>query len=117
MTANAFVPLDVETMRATTARLLGDDAELPSEAELNDLVMLCRGHLMLLIPEVEKAACRRPAGDTGAAARAGVGEARRRLDAVAEGPLPRQVAHGQRLARSVVCLLGHLAALGGHREP
>ncbi|QNP75906.1 ATP-binding protein [Streptomyces roseirectus] len=72
---------------------------------------------MVLIPEIGRVALGRPEGDADVvAAWAGVGEARRRLDAVGDGGFPREVAHARRLARSVVCLLGHLENLCGRRE-
>ncbi|MDQ1026894.1 hypothetical protein QF035_004476 [Streptomyces umbrinus] len=64
---------------------------------------------MLLIPEVEKAGLGLPMDETvRRSAYAGVAEARTRLDLEAGPTLPAQVAHAQRLARSVVCFLGHL---------
>ncbi|KPI17942.1 hypothetical protein OK074_8039 [Actinobacteria bacterium OK074] len=116
MTAHASLPVDAETMRETTARLLADDALLPAADDLDTLTLLCRGHLMVLIPEVERATRGRPEDDvlkTGALT--GTGEARRRLDLVPDARLPAEVAHAKRLARSVDCLLTHLENLGGDR--
>lgn len=53
-------PVDVETMRVITARLLGENAELPSLKELDTMCLQLRGHLMLLIPEVSELASQRP---------------------------------------------------------
>ncbi|MGW0824075.1 DUF6415 family natural product biosynthesis protein [Streptomyces sp. NPDC002845] len=116
MTVNASLPVDTETMLATTARLLDENSELPIAEELNDLVLLYWGHLMLLIPEVEKAGLGLAEDDTARlGAHAGLTEARTRLSLEAGPTLPAQVAHAQRLARSVACLLGHLENLGGER--
>ena len=109
MTVNTSLPVDTVTMHATTALVLDENAELPTADELNNLTLLYRGHLMLLIPEVEKAGLGLPEGETvGRGVRAGVAEARSRLDLEAGPTLPARVAHAQRLARSVICLLGHL---------
>lgn len=108
------LPVDVETMRATTARMLTDAAGLPTTEELGDLVLMYRGHLMVLIPEIGRVTLGRPKDDaTVVAAWAGVGEARR-LGTAEYGAFAREVEHARSLARSVVCLLGHLESLGGH---
>jgi hypothetical protein len=113
---HASLPVDVETMRETTTRLLADDAELPTPDGLRDLILLCRGHLMLLIPEVEQAAHVLPDDDWHKIeALAGIAQARRRLDLVPDVRLPAEAAHAKRLAHSVDCLLAHLENLGGGR--
>jgi hypothetical protein len=112
--AGTQAPIDVDLMRASAARLLDKDAELPSAAELETLTLLLRGHIMLVIPEVEEAAAKLPEGDIPrACALACVGEARMRLRMEAGGNLPQQVAHVQRLARSVRSLADHCVNLGG----
>ncbi|WP_319683155.1 DUF6415 family natural product biosynthesis protein [Streptomyces ipomoeae] len=100
------LPVDTETMRATTARLLAEDAELPTTGELDDPA--------LLIPEVERAACTLPNDNRPRARALGrVSEARARLG-IKPGRTPAgQMVHAERLARSVICLLGHLEKLGG----
>ncbi|MHC5904310.1 DUF6415 family natural product biosynthesis protein [Streptomyces sp. S6] len=104
-------------MRTTTARVLMDGVGLPTADELETLILMYRGHLMVLIPEIGRVALGRPEGDTDVVtAWAGVGEARQRLDAVEDGAFPHELAHARRLARSVLCLLGHLESLRGHRE-
>ncbi|KPI08942.1 hypothetical protein OK074_3466 [Actinobacteria bacterium OK074] len=116
VTTRASLPMDVTTMRETTSRLLADDAELPAADKLNDLILLCRGHLMLLIPEVEQAALRLPQDDRHRIeALTGIAQARRRLDLVPDARLPAEVAHAKRLAHSVDCLLRYLENLGGER--
>ncbi|MFI6282598.1 DUF6415 family natural product biosynthesis protein [Streptomyces sp. NPDC050988] len=110
---NTSLPVDTATMHATTALMLDEHAELPTADELNNLILLYRGHLMLLIPEVEKAGLGLPEGEpVGRGVHAGVAEARTRLDLEAGPTLPAEVAHAQRLARSVICLLGHLEEPG-----
>lgn len=113
------LPLDIETMRATTERLLSEDAESPTAEELDGLALLYRGHLALLIPEIERAVCRLP-DDSRLKARAlgGVSEARSHLGIKPCRAPARQVIRTERLARSVICLLGHLEELdGAARKP
>ncbi|MGW3913189.1 DUF6415 family natural product biosynthesis protein [Streptomyces sp. NPDC005070] len=111
------LPLDVETMRATARLLLGEDAELPTETELNTLTLTLRGHMMLLIPAVEDVARPLPEDDVPrACAMACLGESRMRLGLEPGVTLPAAVAHAQRLARSVNALCDHVENLnGGHR--
>ncbi|KPI10142.1 hypothetical protein OK074_3145 [Actinobacteria bacterium OK074] len=112
--AQDSIPVDAVTMRRTIARVFADDAVPLTAEELHDLVLLCRGHLMLLIPEVGRVGRGLPEGDvrrTGALA--GIAEARRRLDLVPDEQPRARVAHARRLARSVDCLLRHVEALGG----
>ncbi|MEV6796421.1 DUF6415 family natural product biosynthesis protein [Streptomyces sp. NPDC051320] len=105
-------PLDIVTMRESAYQLLAEDAELPLLDELQTLILLLRGHLMLLIPEVADVACRRPQDDPWrAAASVGIGEARRRLDLIQSHRLPVVVRHAQHLARSVNALCTHLENL------
>jgi hypothetical protein len=104
--------LDVVTMRAAVAQMLADDAPLLGYEELQTTTLQLRGHLMLLIPEIEGLAGSVP-GDHGPVefAAAGVSEARRRLDELPGPGLPRAVGHAQRLARSVEALCTHLERL------
>ncbi|GHE38079.1 DUF6415 family natural product biosynthesis protein [Streptomyces capitiformicae] len=113
------LPLDIEAMRATTERLLSEDAESPTTEELDGLALLYRGHLALLIPEIERAVCRLP-NESRLKARAlgGVSEARSRLGIKPCRAPARKAILTERLARSVMCLLGHLEELhGAAREP
>jgi hypothetical protein len=106
------LPLDRETMRAAVARLLAPDVEPPSYEELETLTLLYRGNMMLLIPEVEKAARGLSKDDVArACAMACVGEAGIRLNLHPGAGLPAQTAHTQHLARSVNALLDHLENL------
>jgi hypothetical protein len=47
------LPLDIDTMRACADRLLAEDAELPSLEELELLTLPLRGHIVVVVPEVE----------------------------------------------------------------
>lgn len=106
------LPVDSPTMRELVSRLLGADSELPSRDELEIWTLQLRGHLMLLIPEVEKVTAGRSLDDIPrACALAGVAEARTRLDLTPGAGLPAGIAHAQRLARSVNALLDHLQNL------
>ncbi|MER5397568.1 DUF6415 family natural product biosynthesis protein [Streptomyces sp. NPDC002599] len=111
------LPLDLETMRNTARRLLAEDAELPTSEELETLTLTLRGHMMLLVPEVEIAAGRLPEDDVPrACALACIGEARMRLGTEPGPTLPAAVAHAQRLARSVNALCDHVVNLDGARR-
>jgi hypothetical protein len=101
-------------MRDTVARLLAEDAELPSLEELENLTLLLRGMITVSIPEVETAAGKLPEDDVPrACALACIGEARMRLRLEpSNGTFPAAVAHVQRLARSVGALTDHYVNLG-----
>jgi hypothetical protein len=106
-------PIDVELMHETAARLLAEDAELPSLEEIETLTLRLRGMIMVAIPEIEILAGKAPKDDIPATcARACIGEARMRLRLEPGGNLPQQVAHAQRLARSVRALADHYVNLG-----
>ncbi|MFF0061091.1 DUF6415 family natural product biosynthesis protein [Streptomyces sp. NPDC005279] len=104
--------MDVDTMRTAARQLLAEDAELPAYDDLEPLTLQLRGHVMLLIPEVETLAFGRPRDDVPrTCALACIGEARIRLDHDPRPGLPRAVAHAQRLSRSVNALLDHVENL------
>ncbi|WP_250301148.1 DUF6415 family natural product biosynthesis protein [Streptomyces sp. NBC_01387] len=103
--------MDLETMRAVADRLLALE-EAPSTDDLLTLVMMLRGFLALLIPEVRALAAGRPVDDVWrAAAQAGIGEARRRLNHTTGHRAPVLLAEAQRLSRSVLALCTHLENL------
>ncbi|MFD5497024.1 MULTISPECIES: DUF6415 family natural product biosynthesis protein [unclassified Streptomyces] len=101
-------------MRTAVSRLLADDAVLPTEEELETLLLQLRGHLMLLIPEVETTAAKLPDGNIpGHCARACVGEARMKLGVEPPASFPRRVGHAQKLARVLRALVDHSETLDG----
>ncbi|MDT9682043.1 DUF6415 family natural product biosynthesis protein [Streptomyces sp. TRM76323] len=104
------VPLQ---LRDTASAIAADDAEPPVPHHLAALVSRLSVALGALIPVVEAAAERHPAGSLRrAGAEAGLSEARVRLAHPPRlGDRGRRFAHAQRLARSVVCLLDHVARL------
>ncbi|MET8824806.1 DUF6415 family natural product biosynthesis protein [Streptomyces sp. NPDC004610] len=106
-------PLDITTMRRAVQRLLGPAADPPGEHDIDTLTLQLRGHIMLVIPEIERLAATLPAEDIPrACAVEGVAEARRRLDAQPRSTvLPAGIAHAQRLARSVRALCDHYETL------
>lgn len=109
-------PPDIELMRATAGRLLGpDDASdvlPPVAAEIDTLALTLRGHLELIISEVERAAGPRPRDVQSYCALACVGEARRKLGITPRPGLESLVAHARRLARSLNALCDHYGLLG-----
>ncbi|MFF8728102.1 DUF6415 family natural product biosynthesis protein [Streptomyces sp. NPDC015171] len=111
-------PLDTAGMKASAFRLLGPDdgpdALPPAADEVPTLISTLRGHLELLIPEVEAAADRRPEDDIPRfCAHACVGEARRKLAANPRAGHSEAVAYARRLARVVKALCEHSETLGG----
>jgi hypothetical protein len=111
-------PVDIATMRETAAKLLGPDdgpdALPPAPEELATLTAILRGHLELLIPEVEAKAGRLPKESPARyCARACVGEARRKLG-VGDGSTPAvRVSVARKLARCVNALCRHYEELHG----
>ncbi|MFF7754361.1 DUF6415 family natural product biosynthesis protein [Streptomyces sp. NPDC007971] len=104
-------------MRATTARLLGPDdgpdVLPPAADELATLVSTVRGHLQLLIPEVDMAARKRSADDVPRyCALACIGEAEGKLRATARPGYGGAVAYARRLARVLGALCDHYETLG-----
>lgn len=95
-TAAQDLPVDVTTMLAVAARLLDATDERPDPDELPTLTLQLRGHMMLLLPEVEDRARVRAEDDAvRIRALAGVEEARRRL-----APLPRHPSLTGKIART-----------------
>ncbi|MET9815343.1 DUF6415 family natural product biosynthesis protein [Streptomyces sp. NPDC006355] len=107
-------PPDIATMRETAHLVLGPDnapdALPPAGEELATLTAALRGHLELLLPEVEQAAGRLPKNSvTRYSAMYCVGEARGKLRApeVSFAPLAGSVMYARRLARVLVALCDH----------
>lgn len=113
MEADTHAP-DVAGMRGTIARLLLPHGEAPAAKELETLTSLLRGHIELLIPEIEEAAAALPYDDVPRyCALACIGEARRKLRA---RPGPEEydaLVHARRLARSLSALCDHHESLNG----
>nr|WP_308354940.1 DUF6415 family natural product biosynthesis protein [Streptomyces sp. MUM 203J] len=108
--------LDLARMASAAKGLLSEDTDVPSPEEVQRLSLAYRGDLMVLIPAVQRAVVRLPKGAaSGVRALAGVGEARARLDYAPSSALPAQIAHAQRLARAVLCLIRHLDHLAAEQ--
>ncbi|MEU0199122.1 MULTISPECIES: DUF6415 family natural product biosynthesis protein [unclassified Streptomyces] len=107
-------PPDIAAMRETAHRVLGPDsapdALPPAGEELETLTATLRGHLELLLPEVEQAAERLPKNSvTRYGAMYCVGEARGKLRApeLSFAPLAGSVMYARRLARVLATLCDH----------
>ncbi|MCZ4605008.1 DUF6415 family natural product biosynthesis protein [Streptomyces sp. Lzd4kr] len=113
-------PPDIATMRATAAPVLGPDngpdAFPPDAAALETLDGALRGHLQLLIPDVQKAAGSRRKDVQTYCALACVGEARGKLTVATAGSLAVRVRHVRRLARVLLALCEHYERLSGGSE-
>ncbi|MFG3586638.1 DUF6415 family natural product biosynthesis protein [Streptomyces sp. NPDC047990] len=106
-TETTATPPDLATMRAAVRQLLGESAP-PGPEFLETLVLQIRGHIQLLIPEVQHVADRLPKNDIPRyCALACLGEARRKLSLPAGGSLSRDLAHARRLARVLNALCDH----------
>lgn len=103
-------PPDIVQMRARAARALSGASDTD---DLDTLASTLRGHMQLLIPEVEQLALGR--SDVAAiSARACIGEARGKLRISNSAEIPAiQVSLVQKLARSVDALCRHYESLGG----
>ncbi|MET9914848.1 DUF6415 family natural product biosynthesis protein [Streptomyces sp. NPDC006476] len=105
-------------MRDSARLLLGPDDgpdALPPAADVDTLTLALRGHLELILPDVEKAAGPRPATVKAYCALACVGEARRRLTIQPRAELGSRVAYARRLACVLLALCMHYEELGGQR--
>ncbi len=102
-------PLDLDTMRANARRLLAPDAQPIAPERLDTLVQTLRGHIELMIPEVEAACLGLPNDDVPkACALAGVREARMRLRlGMGDDNEPVRMSVAMKLARSVNGLCDH----------
>ncbi|MER6075956.1 DUF6415 family natural product biosynthesis protein [Streptomyces sp. NPDC001817] len=115
---NDSLVADIKTMRETAALLLGPDdgpdALPPAVAELDTLTAMLRGHLALLIPEVEAKAWQLPKDSVRRyRAVACVDEANSQLR-VGDGCTPAvRVAVARKLARSLNALCRHFDLLDG----
>lgn len=109
-------PVDLLLMRETAQILLGPDAAPdalpPAAGELDTLTRTLRGHLELLVPEVEMATGRFHKDNIPRhCALACVGEVRGRLRVQPRPGLNAAAAHARRLARVLTALCDHYEAL------
>lgn len=109
-------PLSFQAMCADAGVLVRARAVPPADV-LENLLPRLWGHVDAIIPMVAEAAISRPRYDElRARASAGISEAERRLAEQRPADLVQAFAYGQRLARSVVALTMHLAALEAAEE-
>ncbi len=105
-------PVDIATMRASVAEVLPPELTPTDRAILETLTRLVRGHIQLIIPEIEQATEGLPADDLPRyCALASVREAGSRLD---DGPgrrLSDAEAYVRRLGRSLLALCDHYETL------
>ncbi|WP_406100795.1 DUF6415 family natural product biosynthesis protein [Streptomyces canus] len=109
-------PPDIDTMREIVDRLLDPDAVPqalpPAPGELETLTLQLRGHLELLLPEVEETAKRLPRQSIPRyCALACIGEARERLRSEPTRRYGGPAGHARRLARTLNALCDHWEAL------
>ncbi|MGW3663950.1 DUF6415 family natural product biosynthesis protein [Streptomyces sp. NPDC005141] len=108
---------DIATMRSSVRRFLAEDALPPSAHELETLTLRLRGHMQLLIPEVEQVIASLPKDDVPRyCALACIGEARRKLDITPQPGVSSGVGHARRLARSLNALCDHYENFTGERS-
>ncbi|MFE9127121.1 DUF6415 family natural product biosynthesis protein [Streptomyces sp. NPDC007148] len=102
-------------MRQTIGRLLPPGEQpTPTRQEVEALTGLLRGHVELMIPEVEAAAMRQPQDDVPRyCALACAGTARQRLRSQPSPSPGGDTAHARRLARALTALVDHYQALTG----
>ncbi len=111
------MPPDIETMRDSVRLLLREDAEPLALDEVDTLALTLRGHIELLIPEVEYAAGKLDKDDVPRyCALACVGEARGKLRAQQPPGLDRGTVYARKLARSLNALCDHHENLGAERS-
>ncbi|MFI5798602.1 DUF6415 family natural product biosynthesis protein [Streptomyces sp. NPDC051677] len=109
-------PPDLAVMRETVRILLNPDIDAlpPAADELAALTRTVRGHLAVLIPEVEQAAGRLDKQSVPRyCALACVGEARGKLRAESSVGPGGALGHAQRLARVLNALCDHHEKVGG----
>lgn len=105
-------PADIETMRAVVRRFLAADSLPPGMGEVEDLLLQMRGHMQLLIPDIEQAAARLPLDDVPRfCALACVGEASGKLSPYARPSV--SLDYAGKMARSLAALLDHHQNLCG----
>lgn len=106
------IPLDIAMMRESSARILDPEAALPRHEDLQHREQLLRGHLGVIVPEVEALARLLPDGHTAqASALVAVGHARTRLAADPGAGLVSATGHAKSLARALRTLCDQYEAL------
>ena len=106
--------IDMRTILRSLDTVLADGAPVPRHDQLEDLTLLLRGHIELLIPEVQYLAWELPKDDAvRCAALAGVREARRKTSelAGAGSGLVSARRYAQQLARVCRALVHHYGQL------
>lgn len=111
--AEEAAPPDLLVMRTTARLLLAPDAPMHDAEGLETLVLALRGHIALMLPEVEAGAQRLDHDEVMHwCALACVGEAQRKLRAEPGPGHGGQLAYAQKLARSLNALCDHFLNLG-----
>ncbi|GHB80267.1 hypothetical protein GCM10010377_82670 [Streptomyces viridiviolaceus] len=109
-------PVDLAVMRETTAALVNPDATaapLPEHTDIGVLTATVRGHLELLIRELELTAARLPKDSVNRyCVLACIGEARGKLSAQASPRYGGELGYARRLARVLNALCDHHEKLG-----
>ncbi|WP_369244441.1 DUF6415 family natural product biosynthesis protein [Streptomyces sp. R41] len=106
--------MDLATMRQTIALLLPPDEDATTVQGVGALTHTLRGHMELLIPEVEVAALKQPKDDIPRyCALACIGEARGKLRATPGPGAHGALAYARKLSRSLAALCDHYEALTG----
>ncbi|MEV2226995.1 DUF6415 family natural product biosynthesis protein [Streptomyces phaeochromogenes] len=105
-------------MREAVNRLLDPDAVPealpPADDELGTLVLQLRGHLAVIMPDVERTALKLPKNNIPRyCALACIGEARMKLGETLKPGPSAPVAHARRLARVLNALCDHFETLTG----
>lgn len=114
--ATSAPPVDIATMRASVPEVLPPEVTPTDRATLETLTEMLRGHVQLLIPEIEQAAAKQPKDDVPRyVALACVAEARGKLDADPSLMPSDAEAHVRRLGRSLLALCDHYETLTGVR--
>lgn len=109
--------VDLATMRASCSQVLPPEVTPADPGLLETLTGLLRGHLQLIIPEVEQAATQMPVDDVlRYCALACVGEARGKVSATRGLGAYDAAVYARRLARSLLAMCDHYEALAGKRR-
>ncbi len=109
-------PVDIASMRMSVAQVLPPDVTPTDRDTLETLTSMLRGHMQLLVPEIEQAAAGLPDDDVPRyCALLCIREACGKLSAL-PGLLPYDaVAYARKLGRSLLALCDHYEALTGVR--